>query len=164
MNESEEKKNETFNILEHIYDMNFKVNFIRVLQNINPNVDWNHEVKSISDENKSDEKILKLLRARSWIDQDIEQEYDYVSIYERLHETFDSIFLEFALNSFENIDLNENNFVSEVPIEEVLKEKFPNHKMSILNMPIKGDTKTQTIICGNTSNKPGETDIVLTRK
>jgi len=47
---------------------------------------------------------------------------------------------------------------------EVLKEKFPNHKMSILNMPIKGNTKTQTIICGNTSNKPGETDIVLTRK
>lgn len=44
---------------------------------------------------------------------------------------------------------------------EVLKKKFPNHKMEILNKPIEGNVKTQTVLYGNTSKKPGETDIIL---
>lgn len=30
-------------------------------------------------------------------------------------------------------------------------------------MPIKNDVVTQTMLCGNTSRKPGETDILLMR-
>ena len=47
---------------------------------------------------------------------------------------------------------------------EILKEKFPNHTMRIRNKPVNENVKTQTILCGNSSNKPGETDIILTRK
>lgn len=47
---------------------------------------------------------------------------------------------------------------------DILKEKFPNHTMTIHNEPVNESVKTQTILCGNSSNKPGETDIILTRK
>lgn len=46
---------------------------------------------------------------------------------------------------------------------DVLKDKFPNHEMEIHNKPIEGNTKTQTVLYGNTSKKPGETDIILKR-
>lgn len=45
----------------------------------------------------------------------------------------------------------------------VLKEKFPKHKMKVLSKPVKSNVVTQTVLCGNTSNKPSETDIILTR-
>ncbi len=44
---------------------------------------------------------------------------------------------------------------------DVLKKKFPKHHMEVFNKPIKDDVKTQTVLCGNTSRKPGETDILL---
>ena len=46
---------------------------------------------------------------------------------------------------------------------DVLKNKFPNHHMEVLNKPINDNVLTQTLLCGNTSIKPGETDILLRR-
>ncbi len=46
---------------------------------------------------------------------------------------------------------------------EILKEKFPNHDMKIRPKRIKKHVVTQTVLCGNTSKKPGEMDIILTR-
>lgn len=44
---------------------------------------------------------------------------------------------------------------------QVLREKFPDHHMEIYNKPIDEAIVTQTKLCGNTSRKPGETDILL---
>lgn len=46
---------------------------------------------------------------------------------------------------------------------DILKHKFPNHYMEVLNKPINDDVLTQTVLCGNTSIKPGETDIIMRR-
>ena len=47
---------------------------------------------------------------------------------------------------------------------DILHEKFPNHIMKIYNKPIGENVKTQTALYGNFSKKPGETDIILTKK
>jgi DNA modification methylase len=46
----------------------------------------------------------------------------------------------------------------------ILTKHFPNHKVAILNKPLKKDTKTQTKLFGDKSMKPGEVDIILTRE
>jgi hypothetical protein len=45
---------------------------------------------------------------------------------------------------------------------EVLRKYFPGWKEEIIDAPVIG--KTQTTILGNTSSKPGEVDIILTRQ
>lgn len=45
----------------------------------------------------------------------------------------------------------------------ILKEKFPKHKVKIINKPLKAETKTQTKLFGDKSMKPGEVDIILSR-
>ena len=44
---------------------------------------------------------------------------------------------------------------------EILQRHFPKHKTVITDRPFK--KKTQTEICGNTSNETGEIDIIMTR-
>lgn len=44
----------------------------------------------------------------------------------------------------------------------VLQTKFPNHRMMVCSKPMKPNTITQTVLCGNISKKSGETDIILT--
>ena len=46
----------------------------------------------------------------------------------------------------------------------ILTKHFPEHEVSILNKPLKKNTKTQTKLFGDKSMKPGEVDIILTRK
>jgi hypothetical protein len=46
--------------------------------------------------------------------------------------------------------------------KEILKNRFPKHRMEIQDTPIKN--RTQTEIMGNTSRKKGEIDIILTRR
>lgn len=47
---------------------------------------------------------------------------------------------------------------------EILKKHFPNHKVQIIEKPLTKDTKTQTKLFGDKSMKPGEVDIILTKK
>lgn len=47
---------------------------------------------------------------------------------------------------------------------EVLQKWFPKHELQIIDKPLKKDTKTQTKLYGDKSLKPGEVDIILTRK
>lgn len=47
---------------------------------------------------------------------------------------------------------------------EVLKMHFPNHKVKIVEKPLTKDTKTQTKLFGDKTMKPGEVDIIMTRK
>lgn len=47
---------------------------------------------------------------------------------------------------------------------EVLKRHFPEHTVEIIDKPLNTDTKTQTKLYGDKSLKPGEVDIILTRK
>ena len=44
---------------------------------------------------------------------------------------------------------------------EILKKHYPNHKMRIVNKPLKEDTKTQTKLYGDQTMKPGEVDIIM---
>lgn len=44
---------------------------------------------------------------------------------------------------------------------EILKKHYPNHKMQIINKPLKEDTKTQTKLYGDKAIKPGEVDIII---
>lgn len=46
---------------------------------------------------------------------------------------------------------------------DVLKKAFPFHHVEVLDKPIAKNVRTQTFVCGNTSKKPGEKDIILTR-
>jgi DNA modification methylase len=47
---------------------------------------------------------------------------------------------------------------------EILKKHFPTHAVEIIDKPLKEDTKTQTKLYGDKSMKPGEVDIILSRK
>ena len=47
---------------------------------------------------------------------------------------------------------------------EILEKHFPKHSVEIIDKPLKADTKTQTKLYGDKSLKPGEVDIILTRK
>jgi len=47
---------------------------------------------------------------------------------------------------------------------EILNKHFPNHKTRIIEKPLTKDTKTQTKLFGDKSMKPGEVDIIMTRK
>jgi len=44
---------------------------------------------------------------------------------------------------------------------EILKKHYPNHKIRIVNKPLKEDTKTQTKLYGDKTMKPGEVDIIM---
>ncbi|MDR0414033.1 MAG: site-specific DNA-methyltransferase [Prevotellaceae bacterium] len=44
---------------------------------------------------------------------------------------------------------------------EILKKHFPNRGVSIVEKPLKEDTKTQTKLYGDSSMKPGEVDIII---
>lgn len=99
----------SYSIMEKLQDIDFRVQFIKMLNNINPNVNWSFELKSIFEQHKSDAQIIKLLRSRSWIDQDIEPEYDYSDIFRRIHETFNPIIFEHLESQFNSIDLNPNS-------------------------------------------------------
>jgi DNA modification methylase len=46
---------------------------------------------------------------------------------------------------------------------EILNRHFPNHKETIIEKPLKKDTKTQTKLYGDKSMKPGEVDIIMQR-
>ncbi len=47
---------------------------------------------------------------------------------------------------------------------DVLRQNFPLHNMKIEDKPIASNVKTQTVLYGNTSKKPGEKDIILVRE
>jgi len=47
---------------------------------------------------------------------------------------------------------------------EILKKHFPNHTVKIVEKPLTKDTKTQTKLFGDKTMKPGEVDIIMTRK
>lgn len=47
---------------------------------------------------------------------------------------------------------------------EILKKHFPKHTVQIIDKPLQADTKTQTKLYGDKTLKPGEVDIILTRK
>jgi hypothetical protein len=47
---------------------------------------------------------------------------------------------------------------------EILQKHFPQHITQIIDKPLKEDTKTQTKLYGDKSMKPGEVDIIMTRK
>jgi hypothetical protein len=44
---------------------------------------------------------------------------------------------------------------------EILNKHFPKHKETIIEKPLKEDTKTQTKLYGDKSMKPGEVDIIM---
>ncbi|WP_417857775.1 DNA methyltransferase [Xanthomarina gelatinilytica] len=44
---------------------------------------------------------------------------------------------------------------------EILNKHYPNHKMRIVNKPLKEDTRTQTKLYGDKTMKPGEVDIIM---
>jgi len=46
---------------------------------------------------------------------------------------------------------------------EILKKHFPEHKETVLEKPLKEDTKTQTKLYGDKTMKPGEVDIIMRR-
>lgn len=46
---------------------------------------------------------------------------------------------------------------------EILNRHFPKHEVNIIEKPLKPGAKTQTMLYGNKSSKPGEMDIILTR-
>lgn len=58
-------------------------------------------------------------------------------------------------------DKREFTFISTL---EILKKHFPKHSVQIIDKPLKEDTRTQTKLYGDKSLKPGEVDIILTRK
>ena len=47
---------------------------------------------------------------------------------------------------------------------EILKKHFPKHRIEITDKPLDKDTRTQTKLYGDQSLKPGEVDIIMTRK
>lgn len=47
---------------------------------------------------------------------------------------------------------------------QILKKHFPNHSVKIVEKPLTKDTKTQTKLYGDKTMKPGEVDIIMTRK
>jgi hypothetical protein len=47
---------------------------------------------------------------------------------------------------------------------EILQKHFPKHKTKIVNKPLTSETKTQTKLYGDKSMKPGEVDVIMTRK
>lgn len=47
---------------------------------------------------------------------------------------------------------------------EILKKHFPKHEVQIVEKPLSKETKTQTKLYGDKSMKPGEVDIIMTRK
>lgn len=106
---NESSQETSYSIMEKLQDIDFRVQFIKMLNNINPNVNWSFELKSIIELHKSDAQIIKLLRSRSWIDQDIEPEYDYSDIFRRIHETFNPIIFKHLESQFNSIDLNPNS-------------------------------------------------------
>ena len=125
----------TYSILEKLQDMDFRVQFIKMLNNINPNVNWAFELKAISEQHKSDLQIIKVLRSRSWIDQDIEPEYDYSDIFRRIHETFNPIIFEHLESQFNSIDLNPNS--SKASTMKLAKTTKPKLRIRILDVDMK---------------------------
>ena len=144
MNEDEAKLNSklnsssseaTYSILEKLQDMEFRLSFNKMLININPNVNWMFELKAISEQHKSDVQIIKLLRSRSWIDQDIEPEYDYADIFRQIHETFNPIILEHLESQFESIELRPS-FTKSL-LTKPVKTSKPKLRIRILDVDMK---------------------------
>lgn len=140
INEPSNKPNESsqepsYSIMEKLHDIDFRVQFIKMLNNINPNVNWSFELKSISEQHKSDAQIIKLLRSRSWIDQDIEPEYDYSDIFRRIHETFNPIIFEHLESQFNSIDLNPNS--TKASSSKLVQTDKPKLRVRILDVDMK---------------------------
>lgn len=134
-NESNDSSQETsYSIMEKLQDIDFRVQFFKMLNNINPNVNWSFELKSISEQHKSDAQIIKLLRSRSWIDQDIEPEYDYSDIFRRIHETFNPVIFEYLESQFNSIDLNPNSTKASSKLVQTAKPKL---RVRILDVDMK---------------------------
>lgn len=81
--------------------------------------------------------------------------------YNLLDNVFHSCSLHMAEKStvYVRTDKREYTFKSTL---EILTKNFPNHKVKIIDKPLKKDTKTQTMLFGDKSFKPGEVDIILT--
>ena len=135
-NEPNDSSQETsYSIMEKLQDIDFRVQFFKMLNNINPNVNWSFELKSISEQHKSDDQIIKLLRSRSWIDQDIEPEYDYSDIFRRIHETFNPIIFEHLESQFNSIDLNPNS--TKASSSKLVQTAKPKLRVRILDVDMK---------------------------
>lgn len=139
-NESSIKPNDSsqetsYSIMEKLQDIDFRVQFFKMLNNINPNVNWSFELKSISEQHKSDAQIIKLLRSRSWIDQDIEPEYDYSDIFRRIHETFNPVIFEHLESQFNSIDLNPNS--TKASSSKLVQTAKPKLRVRILDVDMK---------------------------
>lgn len=103
--------NPSYEILDLLHDDKFKIEFLSVLRQVNPNVDWNTELKTIVEGHKTDEQVIALLRSRSWVDQDIEPDYDYSGVFELLHSIFDPILLKNAIHQFNNVNVKDLNSI-----------------------------------------------------
>lgn len=135
-NEPNDSSQETsYSIMEKLQDIDFRVQFFKMLNNINPNVNWSFELKSIFEQHKSDVQIIKLLRSRSWIDQDIEPEYDYSDIFRRIHETFNPIIFEHLESQFNSIDLNPNS--TKASSSKLVQTAKPKLRVRILDVDMK---------------------------
>lgn len=132
---NESSQETSYSIMEKLQDIDFRFQFIKMLNNINPNVNWSFELKSISEQHKSDAQIIKLLRSRSWIDQDIEPEYDYSDIFRRIHETFNPIIFEHLESQFNSIDLNPNS--TKASSSKLVQTDKPKLRVRILDVDMK---------------------------
>lgn len=50
-------------------DMDFRRTLENFLQTLNPNINWNEEMRTWINKNKTDEQIYELIRSATWIDQ-----------------------------------------------------------------------------------------------
>ena len=132
---NESSQETSYSIMEKLQDIDFSVQFIKMLNNINPNINWSFELKSIIEHHKSDAQIIKLLRSRSWIDQDIEPEYDYSDIFRRIHEAFNPIIFEHLESQFNSIDLNPNS--TKASSSKLVQTDKPKLRVRILDVNMK---------------------------
>ena len=113
----------SYSILNKLSDIDFRIDLLSFFCGLNPNVDWSLEIRSFINQHKSDDQIIKLLRARSWVDQDIEPECNYSNVFETLHSIFDSILLKHAYGHFNDIKLKEDKSETEIKLR-ILEVKF----------------------------------------
>jgi hypothetical protein len=79
----------------------------------------------------------------------------------------DSVFGNCALMMKENstiyVRTDGRDFTRNTTLD-ILRKKFPDHAVRVIDKPVGKNIRTQTTICGNSSLKPGEIDIILTKK
>ncbi|HEY0055773.1 MAG TPA: DNA methyltransferase [Pedobacter sp.] len=83
--------------------------------------------------------------------------------YDLLDSVFGNCALMMTTNSTIYVRTDKREFTFNSTLE-ILKKHFPAHNIKIVEKPLSKDTKTQTQLYGDKSLKPGEVDIILTRR